>query len=39
MAKKVDMTPALTIRADPDPCIGNLDNLEEGPQDLELNFT
>jgi len=39
MAEEVDMTPALTIGADLDPCIGNPDDSEEGPQDLELNFT
>jgi transposase InsO family protein len=39
MAEEVDMTPMLTIGADPDLCIGNPDDLEEGPQDLELNFT
>jgi len=39
MAKEVDMTPTLTVGADPDLCIGNSDDLEEGPQDFELNFT
>jgi len=39
MAKEEDITPTLTIGVDLDLCTGNLDDLEEGPQDLELNFT
>ena len=39
MAEEVDMTPTLTIGADLDPCIGNMDDLEAGPQNPELCFT
>ncbi len=33
------MAPVLTLGVDLDPILGNPDELEEGPQDLELNFT
>jgi len=39
MAEEEDMTPALTIRVDPDPCISDLDDTEAGPQNSELCFT
>jgi hypothetical protein len=39
MAEEEDITPALTIGADPDPCIGDPDDLEAGPQNPELCFT
>ena len=34
-----EVAPALTFGVDPDPCIGDPDDIEVGPQDLDLSFT
>ncbi len=39
MAVEEEVAPALTFGADPDLCISDPDDIEEGPQDLEQCFT
>ena len=39
MAVEEKVAPALTFGVDPDLCISDLDDIEEGPQDLEQCFT
>ena len=39
MAVEEEVAPALTPGADLDPILGDLDDIEEGPQDLEQCFT